>query len=82
MKDGQKLLLFPLPDEVQDRLSGSTVNSMLALQSGEWQMADKIDVSEKKPFFLDLVWDSLSKNKVFWLVSCSKSIQSLMGMVL
>ena len=29
---------LPLPDEVQDRLAGSTIFSTLELQSGFWQM--------------------------------------------
>ena len=30
---------LPLPDEVQDRLSGSTIFSTLDLQSGYWQLS-------------------------------------------
>ncbi len=29
---------LPLPDEIQDRLSGSTIFSKLDLQSGPWQL--------------------------------------------
>ena len=41
---------LPLPDEVQDRLSGSTVFSTLDLQSGYWQLPVSPDDREKTAF--------------------------------
>ena len=41
---------LPLPDEVQDRLSGSTISSKLDLQSGYWQLPVHIHDQEKTTF--------------------------------
>ena len=41
---------LPLPDEVQDRLSGSTVFSTLDLQSGYWQLPVSPTDQEKTAF--------------------------------
>ena len=43
-----------LPDEVQDRLAGSTIFSTLDLHSGYWQLSVK---HEDQPFALVLEWD-------------------------
>ena len=42
---------LPLPDEVQDRLAGSTVFSTLDLQSGYWQLPVKYENQEKTAFY-------------------------------
>jgi len=41
---------LPLPDEVQDRLAGSTVFSTLDLQSGYWQLPVSPEDREKTAF--------------------------------
>ena len=41
---------FPLPDEVQDRLSGSTIFLTLDLQSGYWQLPVSVQDREKTAF--------------------------------
>ena len=38
---------LPLPDEVQDRLAGSTIFSTLDLQSGYWQVPVRQEDQEK-----------------------------------
>uniref|UniRef100_A0A5S6R188 Reverse transcriptase domain-containing protein n=1 Tax=Trichuris muris TaxID=70415 RepID=A0A5S6R188_TRIMR len=49
MKDAYPL---PLPDEVQDRLGGSTVSSTLDLNSGFWQLPIHPDDRQKTAFCL------------------------------
>ena len=52
-KTAKNSYLLPLPDEVQDWLSGwSTVISLLDLQSSDWQMPVNEDGHEKATFFL------------------------------
>jgi hypothetical protein len=41
---------LPLPDEVQDRLAGSTIFSTLDLQSGYWQLPVNKSDQEKTAF--------------------------------
>ena len=41
---------LPLPDEVQDRLAGSTIFSTLDLQSGYWQLPVRQEDQEKTAF--------------------------------
>ena len=47
---------LPLPDEVQDRLSGSTVFSILDLHSGYWQLPVNSVDREKTDFSQGQVW--------------------------
>ena len=42
---------LPLPDEVQDRVAGSTVVSTLDLQCGYWQMPVNLDDTAKTAFY-------------------------------
>jgi len=42
---------LPLPDEVQDRLAGSTIFSTLDLQSGYWQMLVHPENQHKRAFW-------------------------------
>ena len=41
---------LPLPDEIQDQLSGSTIFSTLDLQSGYWQLPVNAEDYEKTTF--------------------------------
>ena len=41
---------LPLPDEVQDRLAGSTIFTILDLQSGYWQLPVSTTDQEKTAF--------------------------------
>ena len=51
---------LPLPDEVQDRLAGSTVFSILDLHSGYWQLPVNPADREKTAFAQGQVWGSMS----------------------
>ena len=60
-KQTTKEYLLPLPDEVQDRLAGSTIFSTLDLHSGYWQLPTKREDQKKSTFFaLVLEWDYIS----------------------
>ena len=47
---------LPLPDEVQDKLAGSTIFSALDLQSGYWQVPVSPSDQEKTAFCPDQAW--------------------------
>ena len=51
---------LPLPDEVQDQLSGTTVFSKLDLHSGYWQMPVIQIIARKQHFVLAQEWDYFS----------------------
>ena len=74
---------LPLPDEVQDRLSRSTVFSTLDLQSGYWQLPVSPDDREKTAFCLGPGMGLFQFCRMpFGLTGAPSSFQRLVGSVL
>ena len=74
---------LPLPDEVQDRLAGSSIFSTLDLQCGYWQLPVNPDDQEKIAFCPGPGMELYQFRRMpFGLTGASSSFQRLMDKVL